>query len=115
LPSTNEEVCNPEFRIFETVEVRFGVSINSDSLEDRRLEGDPFIRALQLGNANNTTNTTNLTPSMAPTSAPAIGCASSSISALLYISGICNGCENDVFLFNQVLNNRRKLAKVVCV
>jgi hypothetical protein len=107
--STDEEVCNPEFRIFETVEIRFGVSINIDGLEDRRLEGDPFIRALQLGNANNTTDTTDLAPSMAPTSAPTIGFASSSINALLSISGICNGCENDVFLSNQVLNNRRKL------
>jgi hypothetical protein len=88
--------------LYETTEETCGADGSTD---ERRVEEIPSSRLMQAGNGST------IFPSMAPSASPTFlfGSEGSSITVILYTSGVCSGCSNDLFLSNQV-GKRRQLA-----
>jgi hypothetical protein len=100
---TTEAICNPEFRLIQSVESIIGVKVNQEYFDRRELKKDSSRRNLQ-------DNHPSLIPSAAPTTVFGFSDYSESLNVLIYVSGICkNGCTNDIILTNQVTDAFRRI------
>lgn len=94
--SVDDETCNPDFRIVETVR-----AIVVSSGNRRQLEQLQEVTMMPM-NETDFNETSAMVPSMAPTFSP----GNTPVVLNLYVSGICNGCGNDLF-FGDAIDGRR--------
>ena len=125
--------CNPDFRLIESVVADFDFTLNgmdvggSDSntsaagqrvLQDSDGTDVPVFDgefAFSAGPSASGTSAVDdlIASSRAPSGAPtpsAIGLDGADLTILMSVSGICNGCLNDIIASNQVADNVRALA-----
>ena len=93
LYENSEETCNDEFRVVESVD-----ALVVDEETRRKLVGARGRRAQA--------ESANPSPSPSYTSAPVFELESSTVSVLLYVSGVCNGCSAELTLSDQVVARR---------
>jgi hypothetical protein len=71
LYANTEETCNPDFRVFQSVEAVFDIDFNPNDVFDRRMQESSWGRALQTGTETPSTSALPpLSPSTLPSDAP---------------------------------------------